>query len=82
MEAILVKRMAEIHNTERSVLGALEAANAGVYATDLGQQYVSLQQQLAEIDHLLAAMDAARNRVEVCLPEFVPESAVQFSASI
>jgi hypothetical protein len=82
MEAMLVAKIAEVHKSEMSVLSALGAAKTGDGTADLGEHYATLQQQIEEIETLITAMDAASNQVRLSLPTFVPESALQFSASI
>ena len=81
MEAMLVTKIAEVRESEKSVLRMLEAAKTGADADGLGAHYVNLQHEISEVDHLIAAMEAA-NQVELSLPKFVPESALQFSATL
>jgi hypothetical protein len=81
MEAMLVTKIAEVRESERAVLRMFESAKKGADAAGLELGYVNLQQKIDEIDHLIAAMEAA-NQVELSLPKFVPQSPLQLSATL
>ena len=73
MEKMLVQRIAEVRASEISVLRAIQEGSDHV-----GNEYTRLQEQLTEVEGLLAAMDSS----SLSVPSFVPETGQQVFAPV
>jgi hypothetical protein len=77
MEALLIRRIAEVRESEASMLRALKSAEPSGGDDELRRGHAQLQQKIGDIERLLAAMESPSLPTA---PGFLPATRRRISA--